>query len=158
MSAGAWRGGRLNAGRLLTGVLAYDIVPDRLDQAGFERIVDGLGHRFTVTRRAPTSALFERGEGFERPRSDPFRSVDWGGVDLSGGEAVVDLRRRLTVTLAIRSQLGFLTFAFVAVWLIGFHDSNPLWWALAWGGLVWWSVASVRRRVGERLREWAEAA
>ena len=155
MSERAWRGGRPNAGRLATGVLAYDIVSDRLDAAVYESIVTGLGDRFTVTRRAPTSALFERGEGFERPRDDPFRGVDWGGVDLAGGEAVPTPIRRLTVTLSVRSQLGFLTFAVAGVWLIGFHDSNPLWWALAWGALVWWSVARVRRRVGARLREWA---
>ena len=158
MSARAWRGGRLDPRALATGVLRYRITPERLDAAAFERIVAGLEGRFLVTRRAPTSVLFERGEGIERPRSDPFRSVDWGGVDLSGGEPVAELRRRLTVTLAIRSQLGFLTFGFVAAWLIGFHDSNPLWWTLVWGAMVWGSVTVVRRRVGARLRDWAEGA
>lgn len=147
-----WRGGRLDVARLAGGVLAYDIAAEGLDQAAFERIADGLRGRFDTTRRAPTSVLFERGEGFERPRSDPFLSVDWGGADLLDGEGGA----RLALTLSVRSQLAFLTFAFAAVWLIGFHESNPLWWALAWGALVWWSVESVRRRVGRRLREWAE--
>ena len=71
---------------------------------------------------------------------------------------MAELRRRLTVTLAIRSQLGFLTFGFVAAWLIGFHDSNPLWWTLVWGAMVWGSVTVVRRRVGARLRDWAQGA
>lgn len=149
IGAGEWRGGRLDPARLATGVLAYDIVADGLDPAAFDRIADGLAGRFDVTRRAPTSLVFERGEGFERPRADPFRSVDRGGADLPE-------TGRLALALSIRSQLAFLTFGFVAVWLIGFHESNPLWWGLAWGVLVWWSAESVRRRVGRRLREWVE--
>ena len=148
LRGGTWRGGRLDSGRLIGGVLSYRIAAPGLNPAAFERIVDGLADRFEVTRRASTSVLFERGEGFERPRSDPFRSVDGGGVGLEGGG--------LAVTLSIRSQLGFLTFGVVAVWLIGFHDSNPLWWAIGWAAACALSAELVRRRVGRQLREWAE--
>lgn len=155
--ASAWRGGRLDRARLAGGVLAYDIVVagawPPLGPRAFERIVAGLEGHFVVTRRASTSAAFEKGEGFERPSRNPFRSVDRGSLDLQSGEGRPD---RLSVTLSLRSQLGFVTFGVVAAWLVGFHDSNPLWWALGWGTLCWWSVESVRRRVGRRLREWVE--
>ncbi len=144
----SWRGGSLELRALATGVLVYRIAPGELDAAAFDRIVGGLEGRFDVTRRAPTSALFKRGEGFERPRFDPFRSVDGGGVEL--------LDEDLAVRLSLRSQLGFLTFGVVAVWLIGFHDSNPLWWAIGWAAACAWSAQAVRRRVGRRLREWVE--
>ena len=148
LRGGLWRGGRLDSGRLLGGVLSYRIAAPGLDPAAFGRIVSGLEERFDVTRRASTSAVFERGEGFERPRSDPFRSVDGGSVEL--------LSEGLAVTLSMRSQLGFLTFGVVAVWLIGFHDSNPLWWAIGWAAACAWSAEVVRRRVGRRFREWVE--
>ncbi len=155
MSEGrAWRGGRLDRGRLAGGVLAYDIVVagvwPPLGSRAFERITEGLERHFVVTRRAVTSVAFEKGEGFERPSRNPFRSVDRGSLDLLAGPD------RLAVSLSLRSQLGFVTFGVVATWLVGFHDSNPLWWALGWAALCWWSVESVRRRVGLRLREWVE--
>ena len=154
---GEWRGRRLDRMALLTGWLDYEIEPPRTDSGAFDRIAQGLSARFDVTRRASTSLIFAKGEGFERPSDNPFRSVDRGSLDLlSGTGDVATLRRRLAVRLSVRSHLAFLIFAFVAIWLIGFHDSNPLWWALAWLGVSVWSVEGVRRRVGRQLAEWAE--
>ena len=159
--AGAWRGGPLELRSLATGVLVYRIDGGALGPAAFERIVEGLGGRFVVTRRAPGSALFERGEGFERPRTDPFRSVGRGAVELvdrapGNGAAATALHRPLRVTLSMRSHFAFYAFGLAAVWLIAFGRTNPLWWAIAWAAAAALSTELVRRRVGRRLRDWAE--
>lgn len=143
-----WRGGRADLSRLAGGVLDYSAGPP-VSTAAFDRVADGLTERFAVTRRAPTSLGWSRAEGFERPRRDPFRGVDWGGVDLP----VVP--GRLRVALALRTQAAFLLFAVAALWLIGFHDTNPLWWAIGFLAAFAWTAETTRRRVGRQLARWA---
>ena len=143
-----WRGRRADLARLAAGVLDYSAGPP-VTAAAFDRIAQGLADRFAVSRRAPTSLTWARGEGFERPARDPFRGVDWGEVNLSADPG------RLRVALALRTQAAFLLFGAAALWLLAFGDTNPIWWIVGLLAAFAWTAEATRRRVGRQLARWA---
>lgn len=166
------REGRLDWTRLPLGILAWELEWPALDDVRFERVVSGFQEHYVVTRTAPDSFDFERGEGFDRfGRLDAFTYVDSGQVRRIraapialdqgvGGSASVTAFpagwRSIAFRLNIRVLLIFWAVALIAARFLLAPSSNWIWWlaafVLVYAGYVSLAMRSLRLKLANWMR------
>lgn len=137
------REGRIDWTKLPFGILVWQLEWPALDDARFERIVDGFSGHYVVSRTSSEAFDFERGEGFDRfGRFDAFTYVDSGRVERlraapvaltaagAGGSVTAFPAgwRAIAFTLNIRVLLIF--------WAAGLIGAKLL--LAPWSSWVWW--------------------
>jgi hypothetical protein len=154
----------VNLPRLFLGTLAYDEPVAALDDARFERVIDGFAGHYLVTPLSNVEFRFERSEGFDRfGRWDAFAYVDGGSVmrlrdrtPIEGADAKVAVLPppwfALHFTLSVRVILIFWAAGLALGWF--FLGGAWIFWLFGFFGLYGLHIALIRASLRRKLAVW----